>query len=335
MRRLLMFPLLPFALASLAACTAEYQPAGPSTISPALQKDAMRMPDGVNLAMRVTPARGKTHAVAIALHGINDYSRAWQDAMGYWAEEGITVYAYDQRGFGANPRPGIWPTADTLVDDLETAVALVRKAHPELPLFLIGESMGSAVIMSALGREDPPQVDGAVLGAPAVWARQTMSGTYQRVLAGMRSMFPGLVLTGSGLGRQATDNIAELIRMGRDPLVVKGARVDAIAGLVNLMDQAYRAAPKIEAPLLLLYGERDEIVPLHAVRQTVDRFEIDPVIAVYPDGWHMLYRDLNSPVLHNDVRHWILKGGRALPSGANRNADVLTRPVKSAAADPA
>ena len=81
--------------------------------------------------------------------------------------------------------------------------------------------------------------------------------------------------------------------------------------------------------MLLLYGQRDEIVPLHAVRQTVSRFESDPVIAVYPDGWHMLYRDLNSPILHNDVRHWILKGGRNLPSGADQNAEVLSDPTRS------
>lgn len=294
-----------------------------------LGNDAMTMPDGARLAMRVTPAAGGTHAVAIALHGINDYSRAWKEAMAYWADEGITVYAYDQRGFGENELPGIWPTADTLVDDLTVAIDLVRKAHPEEPLYLVGESMGSAVIMSALGRDDAPDVSGAVLGAPAVWARQTMSGTYQRVLAGMRSLFPGMVLTGSGLRRQATDNIAELIRMGQDPLVIKGARVDAIEGLVNLMDQAYRAAPRIRTPMLLLYGQRDEIVPLHAVRQTVSRFESDPVIAVYPDGWHMLYRDLNSPILYNDVRHWMLKGGRNLPSGADQNAEVLSDPTRS------
>lgn len=289
------------------------------------------MHDGVTLALRITPAAGRTRAVAIALHGINDYSRAWQDAMNYWSDEGIAIYAYDQRGFGANERPGIWPTAQTLADDLVTVTALVRRKHPDKPLYLIGESMGSAVIMSVLGRDNPPKVAGAILGAPAVWARVTMSGTYQKVLAGMRNMFPGMVLTGSGLRRQATDNIAELRRMGRDPLVVKGARVDAIAGLVNLMDAAYHAAPRIRAPLLLLYGERDEIVPIHAVRRTVGRFTADPLIAVYPRGWHMLYRDLNSPILHNDVRHWMLKGGRRLPSGAEMNADLLLGTVSTAA----
>jgi len=289
------------------------------------------MPDDAALRVRVFEAAGAPKSVVIALHGINDYGRAWKQPAEYWAAEGITVYALDQRGFGANDRPGIWPTAKTLGDDLVTMIGLVQARHPETPLFLVGESMGSAVIMSVLGRADAPDVDGAVLGAPAVWARQTMNGTYQRVLAAMRNLFPGMVLTGSGLGRQATDNIPELIRMGRDPLVIKGARVDAIAGLVDLMDAAYQAAPRIRTPMLVLYGERDEIVPRHAVEKTVARLNNDPVIAVYPKGWHMLYRDLNSPVLHNDVRFWILKGGRELPSGAHERAQDLTRGTSASA----
>lgn len=322
-------------LATLAACSAEYQPAGPLTTTPVMSADSVVMPDGERLAMRRKKAKGQNHAVVIALHGINDYSRAWREPMAYWAQEGITTYAYDQRGFGANRRPGIWPTAETLGDDLVTVVDLVRMAHPGKPLYLVGESMGSAVIMSVLGRKHVPVVDGAVLGAPAVWARPTMNGTYARVLAGMRSLAPGMVLTGSGLGRRPTDNIAELIRMSGDPLVIKGARIDAIAGLVDLMDAAYQAAPLIRTPLLLLYGERDQIVPRHAVKLTVARFRNDPVVAVYPKGWHMLYRDLNSPVLRNDVRHWILKGGRSLPSQADRRAGMLKPENPSALADPA
>jgi acylglycerol lipase len=321
-------------LASLAACTVEYQPAGPASSEPHLADGSVIMADGAQLALRKTSAKGQVHAITIALHGINDYSRAWQEPMTYWAEEGITTYAYDQRGFGANARPGIWPTAETLGDDLIAIVRLVRQEHPDTPLFLVGESMGSAVIMSVLGSDAAPDVAGAVLGAPAVWARQTMSGTYQRVLSGMRNLMPGLVLTGSGLGRRPTDNIGELIRMGGDPLVIKGARVDAIAGLVDLMDAAYHAAPLIRTPLLVLYGERDQIVPRRAVELTVARFNNEPVIAVYPKGWHMLYRDLNSAILRNDVRHWILKGGRGLPSDANSRADVLNPQNQSTSANP-
>lgn len=307
----------------LAACTQQYQPAGPSIRAAALEGDRILMRDGYGLRVRITQSTTKTTATVIALHGINDYGHAFQPAATAWAREGITTYAYDQRGFGENANPGIWADVPTMTGDLRDVVDVVRAHHPDTPLYLVGESMGSAVVMTALGQDNPPEVDGAVLGAPAVWARQTMSGTYQWVLDGMRKLVPGLVLTGGGLGKRASDNNAVLAAMWHDPLVIKGARIDAIAGLVDLMDAAYVAAPSIRTPLLLLYGERDEIVPRHAVVQTVARLSHDPVIGVYPKGWHMLYRDLNSPILFNDVRHWIMRGGDELPSGAHSGRSLL------------
>ncbi|WP_417514316.1 lysophospholipase [Minwuia sp.] len=310
-------------LVGLAACTQRYQPAGPAIQEAALEGDHFVMSDGYRLRLRQADAVGEVRTVVIALHGINDYAHAWREPAARWAKEGIRTYAYDQRGFGANADPGIWPTAETLVDDLADVISVVQARHPGKPVFLVGESMGGAVVMALLGRSGAPRVDGAVLSAPAVWSRETMNPTYQRVLSAFNAVLPGLVLRGNGLRRQPTDNIEMLRAMGRDPLVIKGARVDVIAGLVNLMDAAYAAVPRIETPVLVLYGEHDEIVPRHAVVKTLARFEIEPDLAVYPKGWHMLFRDLNGPIVQNDVRHWIMKGGPDLPSGAHERADFL------------
>ncbi len=58
-------------------------------------------------------------------------------------------------------------------------------------------------------------------------------------------LMPGLTLTGRGLGIKPSDNIAMLRALSRDPLVIKETRVDTIYGLVNLMDAALAAAPRL------------------------------------------------------------------------------------------
>jgi len=321
MRYVISFLLMTFLL--FTGCTAELQPRGATTVPPALSDAGFTMPDGYRLAARHVAPEGPARAVVIALHGFNDYSLSWMVPAGRWATEGIAVYAYDQRGFGANSRPGIWPGVEALQQDLLSVAALVRARHPGLPLYLVGESMGAALTMSVLGSDAPPDVDGAVLAAPAVWARPTMSGPLRGLLSGARNLLPGLVLRGSGTGRVASDNMEMLYGLGRDPLVIKGARVDAVAGLVNLMDAAYHAAPGIRVPVLVLYGQRDQIVPKAAVQRTVARFTSVPDVAVYPKGWHLLFRDYNGPVVQNDVAHWMLKGGAERPSHAHLNAPWL------------
>jgi alpha-beta hydrolase superfamily lysophospholipase len=61
--------------------------------------------------------------------------------------------------------------------------ALVRARHPEAPLFLLGESMGAAVILLALQQPSFPRVDGIVLVAPAVWGWSAM---HPAAAAGLR-----------------------------------------------------------------------------------------------------------------------------------------------------
>lgn len=310
-------------LVQIAGCGPTYQQAGPATISPVLTEKAFVASDGYRLPAEVYLPQHEDPPLAavIALHGFNDYAHAWQAAAQRWSANGLAVYAYDQRGFGRTVNPGIWPGVDTLTGDLRQVIALVRESHPGVPVYLVGESMGGAVIMALLGQPDAPAVDGAVLSAPAVWSRKTMSGFMTSGLDVLMTLIPGVVLKGEGIRKQASDDIRMLIGLGRDPLVIKGARVDAIDGLVDLMDAAYDAAPKIGTKLLVLYGEKDEIVPLSAFRQTLARIAGEPDVAYYPKGWHLLFRDLNGPIVQHDVWHWIVRGGHHLPSGADRRVD--------------
>src|SRR3546814_15118199 len=80
----------------------------------------------------------------------NDYSNAFADSGPALAAQGLEVYASDQRGFGEAPHRGLWPGVEALPGDLTTAAGLLRQRHPDLPLYLLGESMGGAVVLAAL-----------------------------------------------------------------------------------------------------------------------------------------------------------------------------------------
>jgi hypothetical protein len=43
-------------------------------------------------------------------------------------------------------------------------------------------------------------------------------------------------------------------------------------------------------------------------------------VAYYPNGWHMLMRDLHGADVIHDVVTWIADRGAPLPSGADRGA---------------
>ena len=284
--------------------------------------------DGQVLPLRIWLPPGEIKAVILALHGFNDYSNAFAGSAEAWAREGIATFAYDQRGFGAAPERGFWPGRAALAADAATAAQILRSRYPRTPLYLLGESMGAAVAVVAMSGESGtpiPDVDGVILAAPAVWGRSTMDLLPRLALwAGVRLM-PGLTLTGRGLGIKPSDNIAMLRALSRDPLVIKATRIDTIYGLVDLMDAALASAPRIEAPLLVLYGGKDEIIPKGPIRRFVGALPPEcrhhARLAWYEDGYHMLMRDLEAPVVIADIASWALAPTAPLPSGADRASD--------------
>ena len=253
-------------------------------------------------------------AVVVALHGMNDYSNAFAMPAPWWAARGISTYAYDQRGFGRSPQRGIWPGSNLMRRDLADFVDVVRMRHPNVPLFVLGESMGGAVAMTAFASDMPPKADGLILIAPAVWGRDTMPLSYRLVLWTTAHTLRGASFSGSNLRIMASDNIEMLRANGRDPLFIKSSRIDAIFGLMALMDEAYSAAPRLDGkPLLYLYGGNDQVVPKRPTQVVVDGLGKQAKVTTYATGYHMLLRDLNAEPRWADVAAWIEENARRGP----------------------
>lgn len=299
-------------------CAPRLMATGNATYEPRIEATNIVTSDGARLPLHVWAA-ANPHAVVIGLHGMNDYLNAF-DMPGRWFQQrGVTVYAFDQRGFGRAPGRGLWAGAPRMAGDLAAVVALVREKHPGLPVYLLGESMGGAVAMRAFASTHPPKVDGVILAAPAVWGWRAMNAFYETVLWMSAHMLPDMTVTGRGLDIRPSDNIEMLKALGRDPLVIKGTQIGTIYGLVELMDEAAAAAPRIDVPVLLMYGAHDEIVPPVPVAQALSDMRaarVGVTAACYGNGYHMLLRDLQREVVWKDIEAWMADTGTTLPSGA-------------------
>ena len=266
--------------------------------------------DGERLPLR---SWGPAHpfAVIVALHGMGDYSNFIALPAQYWATQGVATVAYDQRGFGASANPGLWAGAETMRADLDDAVDATRAKYPGVPLYVLGESMGGAVLLSDLAQPHPPRIDGAILVAPAVWSRDDMPFSYRVALWLTAHTLPGMTVSGRGVVHiWPSDNIPMLRAYSRDPLVQKATRADAVWGLADLMDQARHAPDHMAAtpPMLLVYGKRDQVIPAAPTEAVVKALGPRAEVHRYDHGYHMLMRDLDGPLVWQDVLAWIDKG---------------------------
>ncbi len=295
---------------------------GPPIALASQEEDAFTMRDGMRLPFRSWLPEGRPAAVVLALHGINDSRDAWEIPAPDFAAAGIAMFAPDQRGFGATAARGFWPGGDALADDAREMAGLLRARYPGTRLILLGESMGAAVLLHMATRPDPPEVDGYLLLAPAVWGRAAMNPFLRGMLWLAANTVPGLELTGQGLKITPSDNDEALARLATDPLTLRRTRVDTVRGLVDLMDAALAAAPELNAPALFLYGGHDELIPPRATAVTWRGLPASSRRAFYPGGYHLLFRDLGRKLAIDDAIGWVLHPSDPLPSAAEGVAAI-------------
>lgn len=301
----------------LSACAPFVQPLGTPYQEAALREDRAIMADATPLPLRRWEAE-TPKAVIVAVHGFNDYSRAFEMPGPWFAKRGVSVIAYDQRGFGGAPARGRWAGADALTSDLASIVTLVKARLPGLPVYVMGASMGGAVTLATAAR-GMTDVEGLILAAPAVWGWSSMNVFLQAPLWVGAHIAPATTLTGEGLERWPSDNIEMLRAFSRDPLVIKATRIDAVYGLVGLMEEANKAVPRVRMPVLLLYGAKDEIVPRTPIEDVSKKFTAPLTFNTYENGWHMLLRDNQRETVWQDIANWIDERGR------ERNAEIVAR----------
>lgn len=296
-------------------CTPTLKEPGPFVGEARIEGEFLVAEDGARLPLRAWLPEDGIGAVVLGLHGFNDYGNAFALPAEAFTDAGIALYAFDQRGFGDAPHRGHWPGAEALAADAAAAVEALGARHPQIPIYVMGESMGGAVAMLMVSgkvadtERAAEQLDGVILLAPAVWGGDGF-GTFKRAALEIAAhTIPWYTLTGEGLDIMPSDNIEMLRALARDPKVIKRTRIDAIYGLVDLMDRAVSAAPEFSAPALILYGLKDEIVPKEPTLDVLQSLPDPPEgrwrIVVYEQGYHLLLRDLQWERVAADILAWI------------------------------
>jgi alpha-beta hydrolase superfamily lysophospholipase len=277
--------------------------------------------DGAELGLTawLPPAEQAPSAVIIALHGMNDYANTFYLSGPWFAERGVATFAYDARGFGRSPRRGVWGGERLMTEDLRTAVRVARRAYPEAKIVVMGDSMGAATAIAAFGAGNAPRVDRIVLVAPAVWGWSTLPDSYAMTLWIGAHTFPWQAVQPTrNMTRRitASDNRDALLQAGRAPHMIWSTRIDAVYGLVNLMESASERSANLDGDVLFLYGAHDQIIPRNSAIAAARRLPPTARTVLYENGWHWLLRDLQREVVYGDILAFIEDARAPLPSNA-------------------
>ncbi len=263
-----------------------------------------RSHDGLELYQQSWHPRGSTRAVLVIHHGLKDYSDRYGALAHRLTGRGVAVYAYDMRGHGRSA--GMRASLDSLegcADDLEIFMRSVREREGSRPVFLLGHSIGGAIVtLFATERRAP--LAGLILMAPALRVERLPFEVAATPVAG--ALMPNLpaVDTPDALFSRSTEVVRAL---SSDPLVyhpVAPARTGA--GLVRALGTIWAGVETFDTPLLGMHGTDDQLTDPRGTAEFVRRVRAhDTTLLLYRGLYHDLVHEPERDQVMDDLERWI------------------------------
>ncbi|HUO94439.1 MAG TPA: alpha/beta fold hydrolase [Rhizomicrobium sp.] len=267
-----------------------------------LRYGAFAASDGEQIPYRLwLPRRPK--AAILLLHGCCDYSGAFDSVGAKLARSGFAALAYDQRGFGATRARGTWAGEDRLVRDVRDAAAFFRRRiGQDLPLFVLGESMGGAVALHAAARG--LEASGLVLVAPGALASSFRRSLYSWILYGARKLVGEAELVVERLDSSDL-SATDAIRLLGDPLVMRSITTAMLDGVIALAYSAVETARRVAMPTLTMVGRKDDLLRRECILELHNNLAGPKAWAEIEDGPHLLLHWTRSNEVLRTARRWI------------------------------
>ena len=264
---------------------------------------------GVRIVYDVWTPDTPPRAVVVLSHGLGEYARRYDHVAQRFGEAGLVTYALDHRGHGRSGGKRMLVRDITeFTADFDTLVGIAKREHPALKCIVLGHSMGGGIVF-AYGVERPDNYDLMVLSGPAVAAQDLVNPAdgVRRQRAG-RAACPACRCRSS-----TTDSIsrdpAVVEAYTTDPLVYHG-RVPAGIGraLLQVGETMPQRAPALTAPLLVVHGSDDRLIPVDGSRRLVECVgSTDVELKVYPGLYHEVFNEPERDQVLDDVVSWITK----------------------------
>ncbi len=259
-------------------------------------------------------------AVVIIVHGASEHSGRYRHVAQALVADDYAVYALDHRGHGRSDGPrAVIDRLASAVTDVDRLVSEVRAEHPELPIVMLGHSMGATVAISYTIRHQE-RLTALILSGPlaALEAAPAPLRMLGRVLSVVAPQMP------------LVDIDASLV--SRDPEVVRDYEADplnhhgklparTIDELARAIDDFPEAVTTITLPVLILYGTADRLAPPSGAQMLERRIgSADATTIAYPGLFHEILNEPEREVVLTDIRGWLAE--RLNPDVAGADAGV-------------
>jgi alpha-beta hydrolase superfamily lysophospholipase len=261
---------------------------------------------GVHIVYDVWTPDTDPRGVIVLAHGLGEHARRYDHVAQRFGESGLITYALDHRGHGRSGGKRVYlRDISEYTDDFHTLVGIAAGDHPGLKLVVLGHSMGGAIVFT-YGVEHPDDYTAMVLSGPVVATQDAVSPVKMFAANLLGKIAPGLPV--EELPADAVSRDPEVVAAYiADPLVHHGKIPAGIArAFLGIAETMPQRAGALTAPLLVVHGEQDKLIPADGSRHLVECVgSTDVHLKVYPELYHEVFNEPERALVLDDVSSWI------------------------------
>ncbi|KUO19263.1 alpha/beta hydrolase [Streptomyces dysideae] len=249
------------------------------------------------IAVREWPARERPRYVALLVHGYGEHVGRYAEVADVLVAHGAAVFGIDHMGHGrsAGERVLIEDFED-VVTDVHAVAGPARAAYPDVPVVMVGHSMGG-LIAARYAQRYGGGLAALVLSGPVIGDWELP----RRLLA--LDEIPDTPISPAALSRDPAVGAA----YAADPLVWHGPmKRPTVEAFVRMLDAVSKGGDVGRLPLLWLHGDDDRLVPLAGSRVGVEQLRGDSLTErIYPGARHEVFNETNKAEVYADLTGFV------------------------------
>jgi acylglycerol lipase len=249
---------------------------------------------------------GMARAVVIIAHGKDEHIGRYLHVFNELVAHGYAVYGHDHRGHGQSEGPrGVITRFDDYVDDLDLLISQVRNEHVNLPIVLLGHSMGG-LIAARYALLHQQKLSALVLSGPALLIGENAPWWQTRPLLLFGRFFPDRPMPSSEPAVLSRDR--EVNRLfAADPLCNNTPTKTGFVRQLYLASEATRPrGSEITLPILLMHGEADQLTsPRGSQTWYESATSADKTLKTWTNAHHEIFNELNKDEVITYMLTWL------------------------------
>lgn len=235
--------------------------------------------------------------VAVLSHGYGEHLGRYEHVAAALVRHGAVVCGPDHLGHGRSAGERVLiEDVDDVVADLHTVVQSAREDHPDLPVVLVGHSMGG-LIAARYAQLHGGELTALVLSGPVLGRWDALTA-----LLAMDEI-PDIPIDTETLSRDPEVGKAYTA----DPLIWHGPfKRTTVQALQDCIDRIAAHGPLGALPTFWVHGSDDRLVPLDGTRTGIEAIRGDDLTErIYPDARHEVFNETNRDEVLADVTAFI------------------------------